>query len=241
MPDLPSSSSSFIPKRTTGTKIRQKRTRNFFLLSIVSYACLIAAPTASAAVYVYQMYTDRQFDQMVTKLDDAIGGFSEAEMARVLEFDRRLKLSQHLVDTHVSLVKAFSALENTTVQDAGFRSLSIKRLDEGMLTIEGELLASNFDTALFQRGAYNTDSTPIASANLNDISFSPATETGEGELVTFTGTFTFSSSEIAFAPQTTSMTEPDISPAEQASGESIDAATEADTAATEDAITDDTI
>ena len=207
MPDVPNSS-SFIPKRTTGTKIRQKRTRNFFLLSIISYACLIAAPTASAAVYVYQLYTERQFDQIVTRLDEAIGGFSEAEMARVLEFDRRLKMAEHLVDTHVSVVKAFTALEQTTVRNAGFRSLALKRLDDGSLQVEGELLARDFDTALFQRGAYNADTAAMASADLEDIAFSPATEEGEDEVVTFTGTFTFLSSDIAFTPNSNVSTMP---------------------------------
>jgi hypothetical protein len=237
MPDLPNSS-SFIPKRTTGTKIRQKRTRNFFLLSIVSYACLIAAPTASAAVYVYQMYTERQFDQTVTRLDEAISGFSEAEMARVLEFDRRLKMAEHLVDTHVSVVKAFTALEQTTVRNAGFRSLAIKRLDEGTLSVEGELLATNFDTALFQRGAYNADSVTMERADLNDISFSPATEEGDGEVVTFNGTFTFLTSDIAFTPNSV---QPDTTPDAAVTSEtstSDDAAADSDDGAT---VTDEAI
>ena len=182
MPDLPNSS-SFIPKRTTGTKIRQKRTRNFFLLSIVSYACLIAAPTASAAVYVYQMYTERQFDKIVTQLDEAIGVFSEAEMARVLEFDRRLKMAEHLVDTHVSIVKALTSLEQTTVRNAGFRSLTIKRLDEDTVAVEGKLLVNNFDTALFQRGAYNAETATMASVGLDNIAFSPSTEETESRMV----------------------------------------------------------
>ncbi len=237
MPDLPNSS-SFIPKRTTGTKIRQKRTRNFFLLSIVSYACLIAAPTASAAVYVYQMYTERQFDQIVTKLDEAISGFSEAEMARVLEFDRRLKMAEHLVDTHVSVVKAFTALEQTTVRNAGFRSLAIKRLDEGTLNVEGELLASNFDTALYQRGAYNADTATMATANLKDIAFSPATEEGDDELVTFTGTFTFLSSDIAFTPNSSAVATPASDAAVTSDTSTSDDAADSETTT---AVTDDTI
>lgn len=242
MPDLPSSS-SFIPKRTTGTKIRQKRTRNFFLLSIVSYACLIAAPTASAAVYVYQMYTERQFDQVVGSLDEAIRGFSEAEMARVLEFDRRLKMAEHLVDTHVSVVKAFTALEQTTVQDAGFRSLTIKRLDEGTLTVEGELLANNFDTALYQRGAYNAETASMATANLDDVAFSPETEDGEGELVTFNGTFTFSSSDIAFTPNSSGSSDTSASSIDDASVTEDLSTSSDETADSEDAaaVTDDTI
>lgn len=241
MPDLPNSS-SFIPKRTTGTKIRQKRTRNFFLLSIISYACLIAAPTASAAVYVYQMYTERQFDQIVTRLDEAIGGFSEAEMARVLEFDRRLKMAEQLVETHVSVVKAFTALEQTTVRNAGFRSLAMKRLDDGTLNVEGELLASNFDTALFQRGAYNAESAAMATANLEDIAFSPATEAGDDEVVTFTGTFTFLSSDIAFTPNSgVSVTPADTAVTSETStsgetdGDDIDAA-DSDTTVTDETI-----
>lgn len=153
------------------------------------------------------MYTERQFDQIVSQLDEAIGGFSEAEMARVLEFDRRLKIAQNLVDNHVSVVKAFTALEQTTVRDAGFRSLSIKRLAEGTLSVEGELLASNFDTALFQRGAYSAETAPMQRAALEDISFSPAAEDSGEEVVTLNGTFTFSSSDIAFTPNSTSVTE----------------------------------
>ncbi|MFM2340126.1 MAG: hypothetical protein RLZZ360_762 [Candidatus Parcubacteria bacterium] len=198
MPDLPSSS-SFIPKRTAGTKIRQKRTRNFFLLSILSYACLIAAPTASAAVYVYQIYAERQFNQMVTRLDEAIGGFSEAEMARVLEFDQRLKFSQHLVDSHISVVKALTALEEATARNAGFRSLAIKRLNEETLSVEGELVTTDFDVALFQRGIYkNTEEIPVQSAILNEVAFVPPTEDGGIDIVTLKGAFTFSSSDIAF-------------------------------------------
>ncbi len=237
MPDLPNSS-SFIPKRTAGTKIRQKRTRNFFLLSIVSYACLIAAPTASAAVYVYKMYTERQFDQLVTQLDEAIGGFSEAEMARVLEFDRRLGMAKKLVDSHVSVVKALAALEETTVEAAAFRSLDMKRLPDGMLSVEGELLATNFDTALFQRGAYTADAAAMSKAVLSDVAFSPATVEGESELVTLTGKFSFSSSDIAFSPVMSTE-----APTQEATPESETSDSDADVtdSTTDAAIIDDTI
>ncbi len=199
MPDLPSSS-SFIPKRTAGTKVRQKRTRNFFLLSIISYACLIAAPTASAAVFVYQIYTERQFDQVVTNLDDAISSFSEAEMARVLEFSARLEAAKQLVNNHVSLVKALESLEQSTVSEVGFTSLGFERNGDGSIRVAANILATNFDAALFQRGAYNDQNVPIANATLSDISFIPPTEAGAGERVDMTGVFDFTVSDIQFTP-----------------------------------------
>jgi hypothetical protein len=197
MPDLPSSS-SFIPKRTAGTKVRQKRTRNFFLLSIVSYACLIAAPTASAAVYVYQIYTDRQFEQLVTKLDEAIGSFSEAEMARVLEFAYRLESAETLINNHVSVVKALESLEQTTATSVGFNSLALMRKPDGSLRVSADILAKDFDAALFQRTAYNNQNVPIASSALDDITFVPPSEGGEAERVTMTGVFNFNVSDIQF-------------------------------------------
>ncbi|MCU0678631.1 MAG: hypothetical protein MUF19_03560 [Candidatus Pacebacteria bacterium] len=207
MPDLPSSS-SFIPKRTAGTKIRQKRTRNFFLLSIISYACLIAAPTASAAVYVYQIYTDRQFEQLVTSLDEAIGSFSEAEMARVLEFATRLESAEKLVNNHVSVVRALESLEQTTATEVGFRSLTLLRNPDGSLRIAADILASDFDAALFQRGAYKNQNVPIANATLDDIAFVPPSDVGEGERVMMTGIFDFSVSDIQFSISENSTTEP---------------------------------
>jgi hypothetical protein len=199
MPDLPSSS-SFIPKRTAGTKVRQKRTRNFFLLSIVSYACLIAAPTASAAVYVYQIYTERQFDQVVIDLDDAISSFSEAEMARVLEFSARLEAAQSLVNNHVSLVRALESLEQTTAAEVGFTTLAFSRTPDGSIRVAADILATNFDAALFQRGAYKDENTEIANASLKDITFVPPSDAGAGERVAMTGLFDFTVSDIQFSP-----------------------------------------
>jgi hypothetical protein len=229
MPDLPSSS-SFIPKRTAGTKVRQKRTRNFFLLSIVSYACLIAAPTASAAVYVYQIYTDRQFDQLVTALDDAIGSFSEAEMSRVLEFAHRLESAEALVNNHVSVVKALESLEQTTATTVGFNSLALARNPDGSLRVSADILASNFDAALFQRTAYNDQNVPIAGATLDDITFVPPSEGGEAERVTMTGVFNFNVSDIQFTQSSADAAAPSL----ESAGADTATSTESETTAVTD-------
>ncbi len=237
MPDVPSSS-SFIPKRTQGTKVRQKRTRNFFLLSIVSYACLIAAPTASAAIYVYQLYTERQFDQVVTKLDEAISSFSEAEMARVLEFDNRLRQATVLVNNHVSIARVFDIFEAQTASNIAFAGLSLKRNGDASVAVEAEIIAPNFDTALFQRGVYVREDNPIDVASLSDITFVPPNEEGSGERVSMSGSFTFSQESIAFMVTETApaATVNDVATPE---ADSSDATTESDEVF--DAVSDDTL
>lgn len=235
MSDLPSSS-SFIPKRTTGTSVRQKRTRNFFLLSIVSYACLIAAPTASAAVYVYQLYTNRQFEQVINSLQTAMETFSDAEMARVLEFDRRLKLAKSLVDNHVSVVRVLEALETNTVTDAGFTKLSIKRQGDGALEASAEILAANFDTAMFQRGAYNNENIPIEDASLGKITFVPPGEDGTGERVTMAGTFDFTLDDIRFVVSENTAATPADTTVTPAVNSSVDDTTDSATTITNDSL-----
>lgn len=229
MPDLPSSS-SFIPKRTAGTKVRQKRTRNFFLLSIVSYACLIAAPTASAAVYVYQIYTDRQFEQLVTALDEAISSFSEAEMARVLEFAHRLESAEALVNNHVSVVKALESLEQTTAASVGFSSLALARNPDGSLRVTADITASSFDAALFQRTAYKDQNVPIESASLDAITFVPPSEGGEAEQVTMTGVFNFNVSDIQFTQSSVDAAAPSL----ESTGAETATSTESETTAVTD-------
>jgi hypothetical protein len=236
MPDLPSSS-SFIPKRTMGNSLRQKRTRNFFLLSVVSYACLIAAPTASAAVYVYQLYTERQFEQVVQKLETAIGGFSEAEMSRVLEFDRRLRLASGLVDNHVSLVKAIDILEKNTAANVGFSSLNFARKSDGSLSAKAEIVATNFDAALFQRTAYLSNTTDINESTLDGIAFVPPSDVGLGERVTMSGEFDFTADAIRFtANRETTTAETTASPAEDTSEDSEATEASTDTAISEDVL-----
>jgi len=218
MADL-TGSSSFIPKRTSGAVMRQRRTRNFFLLSILSYACLIAAPTASAAVYVYQLYTERRFDALVTELNNEIAKFSAADMARVLEFDERLKTATALVEGHISLGRAITALEQSTVQKVAFSELEFTRTADNGLTVSGALITTNFDTAMFQRTEFRRDSVPFQTATLTNITFVPVSEDGLGERVNMEGTFTFTPDSIAFEPDTQLTTTPDttatdVTPAE---------------------------
>ncbi len=200
MPENPNSS-SFIPKRSTGPRVRQRRTHTFFLISIVSYACLVAAPTSAAAVYVYSLYTDKQFNEAVTNLDQAISDFREADMATVLEFDSRLKAANALIDNHVSLVRALEVFEQSTLQSVGFSDLKFLRTSPNTIEASASLTTINLDAALFQRTEYSKESVSFDNALLDSVTFIPPSEEGFGESVTMNGKFTFTKDSIAFDPQ----------------------------------------
>lgn len=197
MPEIPNSS-SFIPKRSNGPRVRQRRSHTFFLLSIISYACLIAAPTASAAVYVYSLYTKQQFNEAVNRLDQSISNFREADMATVLEFDTRLKAANALIDSHVSLVRALQIFEQSTLQNVGFTELKFTRTGTDTVLAEASLTTTNFDAALFQRGEYSKSSALFSEATIDNVVFIPPGEEGLGESVTMQGEFVFAQDTIAY-------------------------------------------
>ncbi len=200
MPENPNSS-SFIPKRSTGPRVRQRRTHTFFFISILSYACLVAAPTSAAAVYVYSLYTDKQFNEAVTNLDVAISDFREADMASVLEFDARIKAATALIDNHVSLVRALEVFEQSTLQSVGFSDLKFLRTSPNTIEASASLTTVNLDAALFQRTEYSKESVSFDKAILDSVTFVPPNEDGFGESVTMNGKFTFTKDSIEFDPQ----------------------------------------
>lgn len=212
MPPVPSTASSFIPKRSAGNKPRTVRRYNFFLLSIISYAVFIAAPLASAALFIYNIRTESQFKASVTNLEAQIKTFNDQDLSRVVAFDERLALSQQLVNSHVSLVTLLSILENNTAETVQFKDLSITRKNAHTLVVDAQLVTGALDGALFQRTTYNTASAVIQKADLNGVTLmtapaannsktaTPATVKEEEGAVTLKAEFTFDADKILYAP-----------------------------------------
>ncbi len=172
MPESPSS--SFIPKRGAAKNKRPAgRKYNFFILSIISYALFVAAPIASAVVFIYEKYTEKVFAQAVIDLDTAINTFSEADMQRVVEFEDRLVAADQLLNSHVSLVSLMNILESNTAATIQFNSLAVERTSPDKLTATAAITTDEFDALLFQRGIYKGNE-QIADTKFSAVTFAGA-------------------------------------------------------------------
>jgi hypothetical protein len=239
-----SSSSSFIPKRGATQKLRQAPRRyNIFVLSIISYALFVAAPVASAAVYVYQMYSERQVTLAAEALQSEIASFGAAKFESVLEFDRRLVAAEALLDSHVSIHKVLTILERATAQSIGVGTLTLERTDMNTVTVTGDLTTDSFNAALFQRGTYSGEN-QIASTTLEGVNFTPASsEVEDAELagadeVSFSATFVFALDEISYTPQTAVSSASNREAEEGAMTDEAEAEPEDDSTAADDTATD---
>jgi len=203
--DMPeTSSSSFIPKRKSAGSTRQVTRRNIYIFSIISYALFIAAPFASAAVFIYQKYTDNTFNQAVVDLDTAIKGFNETDLLRVIDFNERLDIGNRLLQSHVSLVSLLNILEQSTAKTIQFNSLKITRTDQSSLLVDAEIVADTFDALLFQRGLYENNNN-IASSTYETLTFVPITADAKDSdankpPLSLTAKMSFTSDSVLYTP-----------------------------------------
>ena len=202
----PSSSGSFIPKRNPSNKPFQGSHRNFFVMSMISYALFVAAPLASIAVFIYDRHTVTQFNRAVAELDTQISTFNEADFVRVADFDNRLQLANKLIASHVSIVSLLSILESTTAETVQFNNIEITRVDENAVSVEALLRTSELDGALFQRASYNAKD-GIAKSEFSEVAFiapesdSTAVVTGS-KYIGLKANLTFNTSDILYRPLT---------------------------------------
>ncbi|MCA9355757.1 hypothetical protein KC865_04425 [Candidatus Kaiserbacteria bacterium] len=153
MPDL-SNSNSFIPKQGAVKKRRVSSSRQIYVFTIISYVFLFATLLASGGIYFYHDYIEKQMDAEVIKFNEAISGFNEAEMYRVLEFDSRVKQASARLYNSVSLSSVFAILEATTVDTIKISSLDLTREGDSNFLLKASVETDSLDSTIFQRTVY---------------------------------------------------------------------------------------
>jgi len=152
-----SSNSSFIPKRNPIKKSRKTVSRRVYTFTVVSYLFLFSVLLASAGVFLYGQYVDRQLEDEIAVLTTEIQRFNSEELASVKAFDARLRLAAERVSHSVSVASLFSAFEAATVGTVVFESLGLERSGDDHFSIATAIRTDSFDSSIFQRGVYGAD------------------------------------------------------------------------------------
>jgi hypothetical protein len=221
-------SSSFIPKRGVTKKPISTRKSNFLVFSVISYALFVAAPLASAAIFIYERHTENQFNKAVVALDEAVVSFNQADYDRVWAFNERLIVSKELLNSHISINNALEAIESATAKTVAFKSIDIVRSNTQTLKVTGDLVTSNFDGALFQRATYEGEPKivePVFSKVFFVDGESDESQT-TGKSVQFSADFSFLAQDIKFNPAATT---PDAENKIDTASESSDTAAQTET------------
>jgi hypothetical protein len=153
-----SSNASFIPKRGTTNRRNKSRSGRVYLLTIISYVLIIATLIASAGIFFYERYVTKMLQKEISTMNAEVNDFKQADLEQVQEFDRRLKIAKKRIEYTVSLASIFDAIEVATIQTVQLKSLQLLRDKDERIVLEAEIVTDNFDSSLFQRSVFESNS-----------------------------------------------------------------------------------
>lgn len=203
------SNNSFIPKRGTKKNRNQSSTRQVYIFTSISYIILFATLITATGSYFYKEHVMGNLEDEITALTTKTNSFDEAGMQKVMELNRRLTQASDLLESSISVVSLFEALELATAEKVLIQSLSIERTEDQSLQVEMNLETDSFDATMFQRASYdrNIITKPIVITNVqaSDIDVDVVTtQFGETQqrlpTVSFTASFTVDLLSIPYVP-----------------------------------------
>lgn len=196
------SNTSFIPKQGPVRRPRQSASRSVHLFSVISYVALASTMVAAVGSFLYERHVEKQLQDKVEELSQAISGFNEEDMNQVREFNIRLSQSRDRLDNGVSVSSIFEAIEDATAQSVSLSSLELERYEDNSIVLEAKVQSDNFDTSLFQRGVFERSSI-VENVAVKDLMIVEEAETEDGPVtsgVSFVAQITVPISEVPNVP-----------------------------------------
>lgn len=166
MADL--SNNSFIPKRGPAKRSRSAASRQVYVFTLVSYILMFATLLGSGGVFLYSKLLDKQLDEEVSLLNTEINSFSESNMQKVLEFENKLQQAAGRLDSSVSMVSVFQALEAATIDTVRIKTLGLEREKDESFILTAAIETNSFDSTIFQRGEYQRNQV-VNSVTFSDV------------------------------------------------------------------------
>lgn len=150
--------SSFIPKQVTSAIPKKvRRTRVFSIIGFVATVLLVASLLASGGVFLYKDISLRKLTDAVNELNKQEQKFSEEDIIKVHNFDKRIKIAEDLLNAHIVPSKILEALEITTKQSVQYDSFSYKRRPSGNAEVGLTGVTDEFSKVALQSMQYSKD------------------------------------------------------------------------------------
>lgn len=151
-------SPSFIPKRTPGKKAAKEQTsRRVYILDYVAYIVFFGGLIATGAVFVLDVQANNQLYNVQEELVAEREEFSEAEMQRILELEKKINAAYDRIENHIAVSTLLTKLESLVVETVQFANFNFTRVDDTTVELVINVLTDSFDSTLSQREEFNQD------------------------------------------------------------------------------------
>ena len=154
---------SFIPKKTQARKKVKKNYGGLFMG--IGAVVFILAILLAGAVFLYNRYLISEIERMSEDLARQKGSLEREVIKELSRLDERIEASKDILDKHITLTPLFELLEQNTLQEVKFESLSFYPEDDGwILKMNG--MANSYATIALQSDVFGDDK------NMSELIFS---------------------------------------------------------------------
>lgn len=195
---------SFIPQRPARGKTEARRVRKVYVLAYVAYITFFGSLLFAGAVFFFSFSLDVQIGVKEEALAAEQKQFNEGDIESVRDLDKRIKIAQERLNSHVSVLAIFEALERSTVESLQFIRFSYQRLNDQFPTVTFTGTSDRFNNVLFQREILSSN--PIlAGSSFAEIQLQSGVDENDPfkveETVTFTLQKQIDTSLIGYTPR----------------------------------------
>lgn len=180
-----SSTSSFIPKNAN--KVRKPRTsKRIYIFSYLSYVFFFGTLITVVGVYFYVAQTKGTLEEQKQILATERTRFSDSDIEYVRDLEKRLLLTERLLDQSAAPSRIFTSLEEIIVDSVRVTGITYERDSNNTFVLTFSGATNTFDAAIFQRQLMQ--SVPVfADATITTYRYGAAAEGGEGAEVPVQG------------------------------------------------------
>ena len=197
---------SFIPKQAkpAENRTRTRTVRKVYLFSYISYVVFFGTLLVVAAMFLYEIHLNNNLSTQKSLLAAERESFSQSDIERVRELDRKLIIANQLFSKHVSVATLLDSFEDTTLQNVQFQTFTFAREPDNTYLVMAGASTEDFDSLLFQRQVIKEDDL-FADAELRNITYEPG-ESADGVVasdprVLFEFHKTLSAGDLSFVAQ----------------------------------------
>lgn len=123
-------------------------------LSLIIFTIFLTTLAATAGVYVYKYYLERQIGILKQDFEAAKKDFNQTFVDEASRLSQRLSASKDILKNHVSASAIFDLLQRNTLQTVAFNNFGYSKDDLGNVKITTSGVAKNYSSIALQSDAF---------------------------------------------------------------------------------------
>ncbi|HTR18697.1 MAG TPA: hypothetical protein VMH91_01805 [Candidatus Paceibacterota bacterium] len=146
---------TFIPHEAVTASARRGGGGLSDLALLISITLIIISGALAAGVFLYSQYLQTSNANKLDQLNRAEASFNPSLIQQLTRLDERMNAAQTLLSTHLAPTQFFAMLEQSTVQDISFTSLSYDATNPTGITLTMSGVAGSVNSIALQAQVFS--------------------------------------------------------------------------------------